>query len=118
MTRHNRFLLMPVLVSGLALIILFGVPVVGANNNDNEIVAADYSLKTAAACPFSGPATARARGDLDYHQWLFLHIHGWSPSTPAMESDRHPDPRPNPGLLQVAEPATEGRMSDARILVF
>lgn len=109
MNRQNRFFLMPVLVTALAVIAMFRIPTSDAGDT--------RAIKTAAeACPYAAKVEAHGGSADNYHHWLMMHVHGLQPAQRNLEVTPQPLPAPATGLLQVKHsPSFE---TDAHIIAF
>ena len=79
MTKQHRFMVMPVLVSGLALAMLFGAAEVDAGREHPVTVEDNRSDQTTGltgACPYAGTQRVPAGHAEYYQQWLMRHVYG------------------------------------------
>jgi hypothetical protein len=106
MIQQNRFFIIPVLVSVLAVVAMFNSPASDAGEGH---------LKTSAElCPHAGLRQSQSVDNDAYQRWLWLHVHGMTKSQPGHAIERlQPMPSDN-GLLRVSNDLSPSPESHAR----
>ncbi len=125
MTKFIQFPLPAVLISALALILLFSVPQVNATGAHTGQLpsTADGNAKT---CPWAGRQHGAGGGANDQERlhWLLLHVHGLHPDATPPRVDREAEATPASPLIEVRRPIpADSRLSangyhDARVHSF
>ncbi len=109
MSNQNRFFIVPVVVTALAVVAMFSVPPSNAREANADPVAT--------GCPHAGFKHGSAQ-HLAYQQWLMLHVHGLHPQMQEDRVERHTPVSPAYRLLEVSHDINPAQARDAHVVTF